>query len=162
MMLIIKRPYSILLAIAILLFLAGIIFFDKYLDIYLNDAYYIVSLHHIAWASSFLLIFCWMLYLLTHNLLFSKTLNWIHILLTASCSVIILVFSYFLSESTESSVTLSSVYNAKGYLNHYRLQETLKKVILITTAILVLGQLTYLMNILMGLAKGKKRQYHPS
>ena len=94
-----KKPYHLLLLTSILLFTAGLSAFKTAMDIHFHDTYYVFPLAYLIWALSVISGIFWLLYLTTKEILFSKGLSWIHIILTIAACIFILTMRWFMTDS---------------------------------------------------------------
>ncbi|HSQ44563.1 MAG TPA: hypothetical protein VLM16_06175 [Ginsengibacter sp.] len=104
------------------------------------------------WTPALILFVFWLLYLATKNFLFSKALSWTHIILTLFSCLIIFIFPFLFKWFNQGLA---------GFPRHY--YDTDQKVyegyvfwtrkLAILGLILTVGQLTYLLNLIVGLTK---------
>jgi len=85
-----ERPYVLLYLAAIILLIARIL--APLLNIeYSEITLFSVSLTRMGWIIPFLLTILWLVYLLTTRFLYSRTISWIHVLLTVTTTILILI-----------------------------------------------------------------------
>lgn len=132
-----KKPYNILLLIALTLVLASFIFNqgNTTVDIHLHDTYFIIANVQIFWLLAFISLLVWTFYLLTYKKLYSATLAWIHII-TTGLTIILLGSILFLS-------------NIKQQITMYQNNRTMA--ITTTIMVLLLVQIIFIVNFLLGL-----------
>jgi len=148
-----KHPHNLLLIVALLLFVAGVSWFNYSFDFQFYDTYVVASVKYFAWMPAAILVVFWLIYSLTAHILFSKALIWIHILLTGICTIAVLAYP-ILSTYTYSKVAgaprryydYSSLYASKVF-------SSISGTITILLLILLLAQLIYLINLFAGLYK---------
>lgn len=78
------RPYQLLLFAAAILLMAAPFMGGYTIDMHLYDTYYVIAGTHVFMAMAVLLLLLWLIYLLTHRLLFSRWLAWLHVV--AACA----------------------------------------------------------------------------
>ena len=148
-----QRPYNLLLLAAILFFVAGLFSFNSAISIHIYDTYFISPLSYFIWTPSIVLLFFWLIYLTTKNILFSKRLMWIHVFLTILACIFILTFPYFLTNSYAGLAGMPRRYFDIGQSKTYQFFGELGKTGVVLVVILALGQLTFLANFFLGLYK---------
>lgn len=129
-----QRPYNLFLLTAIVFFIAVLFSFNLGIDLAFHDTYFLIPLALLIWLPVIISILFWLFYLLTSRFLFSKTLTWIHIILTIVCSILILVLPFLFSYPAAVEVILMSL------------------------LILSLGQALYFVNLIFGLSKKATRK----
>jgi heme/copper-type cytochrome/quinol oxidase subunit 1 len=79
-----KRPYHLLLLTALIFGFMAAFTIDptQQLDIILHDTYFIVTHSQIVMLLALIALLLWTLYVLTNKLLYSRTLSWIHIVMS--------------------------------------------------------------------------------
>ncbi len=121
------------------------------LDIHLHDTYIIIKTAWLFWLGIIPLLTLWTLYYLTKHLLFSKALMWTHILLTI-ITLILLVSISFCSNSYYSELGgMPRRYYDYSAWNNFSLYDNLTKVVFITVILLILAQLIYILNFILGI-----------
>lgn len=153
-----QRPYNLLLLIAILLFIAGLFSFNTLIDIHLHDTYVVFPLSFLVWLPAIILFVFWFIYLVTKQFLFSKKLMWTHIILTIITSLSLLTLPYLTTYSSEGVPGMPRRYYDYGEFNRLKIWSNLTNLAVITFVILLLGQLTYFINLFVGLYKRVDRQ----
>lgn len=130
-----ERPYGLLLLGAIVLSLAFVLFPNAPIDIkYITI--FSVPAPTIAWIIPLLLLFFWLLYILTRRFLYSKTITWIHVLITVIATIMIVTVLYI-------GINPSQLANDR--------YELIGNVIQILSILFVVGQFAHLVNVSMGL-----------
>jgi heme/copper-type cytochrome/quinol oxidase subunit 1 len=94
----------------------------------------------------------------TKNILYSKALTWTHIILTIAGCIFILTLPYLLTNSYEGLAGIPRRYYDIDQSKTYQFFGKLTTTAVIFAFILVIGQLTYLVNLVMGLTKRVGRQ----
>ena len=85
-----ERPHVLLYLTAIVLFIARVLV--PLLNIeYSEITLFSVPLDRMGWIIPFLLTILWLIYLLTNRFLYSRTISWIHVLLTVTSMILILI-----------------------------------------------------------------------
>jgi cytochrome c oxidase subunit I len=146
-----QRPYNLLLLTAVLLFVAELISINSALAIGLHDTYYTFPLTYFIWTPTFLLVLFWFLYVATKHFLFSKALVWAHIVLTIITSVYILALPFLLSKTFEGLAGMPRRYYDIGQTKTFTFFVYFAKSAILLAFVLALGQLTYLVNLGVGL-----------
>ena len=137
-----RTPDGLLLLTAIALMLAIVLQPITNID-FQRKTMFSVPLIIMIWLIPLLLIFFWILYLLTKRFLYSMTIAWIHILITISASIFILTILFI-------GLSPSRLTNNR--------QELIGNSLQILSLIFVFGQLTFLANLLLGLYNRNKAQ----
>ncbi len=141
-----ERPYVMLLITAVVVFFTLV--FSKIAHVDFQDkTMFSVPLPILAWIIPLLLASFWLLYLLTRRFLYSMTITRIHILITVSTTILILILLFIginpLQSTTHNEFDTSLVDR----------QELIGNSMQILFLIFVCGQFTYLANVLLGLFK---------
>ena len=151
-MLIKRRPYNLLLVIGLLLVLLSLFVLNttNTIDIHFHDTYFVLAYAHVFWLFGFIFLFLWTLYTLTKNVLFSKTLTWIHVIITV-LTLIILALTFKLDNTVliSNSPTYNDANNWDSFVTYSRFHRTMT----IVTIILLIGQTTFVINVFAGLLK---------
>ena len=135
-----KEPFALLLLTTIILLfvlalrpISNTDFHDKVM--------FGVPLNKMVWIIPFFLISFWLLYLATKKCLYSTKATWVHVIATVASTLLIVSILYFGINPTQ---TISE--------NH----ELVGNIIQIVTLIFIVGQFTYIGNLILGLFKGQK------
>ena len=135
-----KEPFALLLLTTIILLfvlalrpISNTDFHDKVM--------FGVPLNNMVWIIPFFLISFWLLYLATKKFLYSTKATWVHVIATVASTLLIVSILYFGINPTQ---TISE--------NH----ELVGNIIQIVTLIFIVGQFTYIVNLILGLFKGQK------
>ncbi|MBX3255373.1 MAG: hypothetical protein KF862_14625 [Chitinophagaceae bacterium] len=119
----------------------------------MRDTYFVFPLTYFVWTLSVTLLVIWLQYLVTKNILYSKTLIWIHIIFTIVGCFFILTIPYFLTNAYEGLAGMPRRYYDIGQSKTYQFFGKLTTTAVVFAFILVAGQLTYLINLAIGLTK---------
>ncbi len=143
-----EQPYHILLFIAIAFFILSL-FVNSALDIHVHDTYYVIT-HQFSFISYFVL-FIWILYVMTHSILYSKKLTGIHIITTVLCSVGLTIIPYFNSEGFAGMPR--RYFDYSNFNSFHKDQLTLQQLMLGIFLLLLLGLILYFINLAIGVYK---------
>lgn len=147
-----ERPYGLLLFTAIALSLAvGIL---RVADIDFQDKFMFgVPLGIFALIVPVLLIFFWLLYLLTKRFLYSAAITWTHVLITIFTMILIVIILYIVVNPFQA---ISQNNYEKSVIKRPELIGNVTRIIFIVFAC---GQFTYVANVVLGfLQKGNKQK----
>lgn len=122
-----------------------------YIHIYYT--YFIIPFPIIIWLASMILFLFWFIYWISKQSLYSNKLMWLHITLTVLTSFIILTLPY-LSRYANNVVAGPRRYYDNAELNSFKIFGNLTNITLATFAVLLISQLTYFINLFLGLYKG--------
>lgn len=138
-----ERPYRLLLFTAIALSLALVFLSIAYID-FQDIAMFSIPLAIIVWIIPSLLIFFWLLYLPTKRLLYSTTITWTHVLITVSTTILMVTILCIVF------IPLQPI--TPGYI------ELIGNATRIVFIMFVVGQCTYIVNVLLGLFTKTSKQ----
>lgn len=148
-----RKPYHLLLVMAMLLFLADLFYFSAPASVPIQTKYICCSTSSLVWALSLVFFILWVSYLFTNDMLYSKTLAIVHLLVTiVSCLLILSLLYYQKYQGLAGS--------PRRYYGDELLSKTdfytanLLKETTVFLFILITGQLLYLINLFLGLFKG--------
>ena len=147
-----QKPYHLLLLTGLVFLLAS--FFitsqNNSVDIHLHDTYFVIGHTHILWLLAILAFFVWIIYLLTNKTLYSKALTWTHVIITI-LTLLLFVLTILLGDNFIKP-TPRKYYDYSNWnsLDNYT---AFTKAISITIFVLLLGQLTFVINFFVGLFK---------
>ena len=153
-----QQPYNLLLLTSIVFFVGGLFGFNVAIDIHLHDSYFVFRLSYFIWALSLVLITLWFIYLVTKKALISKSLIWIHILLTILTCVFILTAPNLFAIPYEGTAGEPRRYYDICQSKTIQFSTKLTGTATMIFLILIIGQITYFINLFMGLHKGVNRQ----
>ena len=152
-----ERPYNLLLLTAVIVSTASLFVFNKAFDFHVRDTYFVVTLSYLFWAVCLLLLLFWTVYLLTKRLLFSVTLTWAHVIATTSSLIIILIVSLLGTNSYNGLAGMSRRYYDYDSWNTFILYNNQAKGILVAFLLILVGQLAYVTNLIVGIVKRLSR-----
>lgn len=149
-----QRPYNLLLLTGLILVLTSFFLFDgnSAVDIHLHDTYFVIAHTHIFWLLAILAFFMWTLYLLTNKILYSKSLTWTHIIVTI-LTLVLFASTLFIGDGHINPMP-RRYYDYSNW-NSLDMYSTLIKVGAITLFILLLGQINFVINFIVGIFKSK-------
>jgi hypothetical protein len=135
-----ENPFGLLLFTAIVLLLALV--FRSTADIDLQDmTVFGIPLTIMVWIIPLLLISIWLLYLSTKHVLYSRSVTWIHVLVTVVVSMLMVTVLYI------------GIYPSQTTTDQH---EFIGNVMQMLTLLLVVGQILYFANVLLGLFDRQK------
>ena len=147
------KPYHLLLGTAILFFILSFFNYGSLgtLDIHMHDSYLVLGYSSVLQALAILSLMILLLYLVNNPFLYSATLSKVHIGVTI-CTFILFAFSLFIDQKGIATKGQKHYYDisAWGYFSHLT---TGMKILMISIAILVAGQLIFVVNLIAGLLK---------
>ena len=146
-----QNPYHLLLLTGFALILTT--FFltqNRTIDIHVHDTYYVIYQGHIYYFFAFIVWVLWCLYLLTRKVLYSKALTWIHVIIT----LLTLLFLLFLLNFGGDILNQSPrrYLDASNWTAFNRYEQD-KRWITYTMIALFLGQITFIVNLIVGIIK---------
>ena len=127
---------------------------DSTIDIHIHDTYFVITHSLIYWLFAFIVWFLWILYMLTGKILYSKSLIWVHVIITlftVMCLLLVLLLGNNIFDPQPwqyidlSSGILSNEYNTNSRLTIYSI------------IALIVGQIAFVINIVTGLLKRLKK-----
>ena len=142
-----KRQYNLLLIAAIPPSVLAIIIFDSPIHFELFGKLYSVLLANLLWLISINLLLSWLLYMVTNRMLFSTLLIKFHIIFTVSLSLILMVTPFIFTYSSPPR----SYYDYGDFVNRFKIFNDMSPVISVMLVLLILGQLTFLINLYVGI-----------
>ena len=146
-----QSPYNLLLLAALVLVLIS--FFlnqDRTVDIHLHDTYYIIAQGHLFLFFAVIVWFLWFLYLLTAKVLYSTSLTWTHVAITLSTVLFLLFLLNFGGDIFNPRPRRYFDYSSWNSFNVY--SRNMRWITYITIALL-LGQITFVVNLIAGIVK---------
>jgi|GEM_PF-4689549 len=139
-----RMPYILLLVTAILLFLTGLFTSNKqWFNIHLYDTVYVMAHSHILGLAAFFLFFLWLVNMATHSILFSSKLSWFHTLAT----LVILFFVLWYTYAHRKDQPGDPSHAAAAPVSFF---QDANAIVVCGIAALILVQLVYVANLLMG------------
>jgi hypothetical protein len=134
-----NKPYNVLLYFAVLILLISLLVDQSLSELHLYDTYFITEMAPFMQVTALVVLFIWVIYLLTGRFLYSVNLTWIHVMLTIIGSVMFI---------TLISRGITRTFSADGNtIESIGFVVDLKS----TLFIAVLGQLLYFLNLFQGL-----------
>lgn len=145
-----KKPYQLLLYAGIVLILMSFLELNQTttFDLHLRDTYFVIAGTHIFWLLAILTFFLWTLYLLTSKILYSKTLTWIHVIVTILTLTLFLLILCFGERFLNP---LPRRYYDFSQWNSYSAYNSNMKAIVISIFVLLSGQIIFVVNLIAGL-----------
>jgi hypothetical protein len=137
-------PYSLLLSTGLLFLIFSLFARGNTIDIHLHDLVIIISYKHVFWGCTFLLGLFWIVYRLTYKLLPWRFLTIVHILVTSGALILFFLVPYILEIFRGAGILGVSNYESKQIMNYS---------LTIVSILLVVGQLLFLINLIVGLIK---------
>jgi hypothetical protein len=135
-----REPFALLLLTTILLLfvlalrpISSVAFQDKVM--------FGVPLDNMVWVIPCFLISFWLLYLVTKKFLYSKIATWVHVIATVTSTLLMVSILFIGINPTQ---TISEQHELVG------------NIIQIVTLLFIVGQLTYIGNLILGLFRGHK------
>ena len=123
------------------------------IDINFQGVPYAFPFTSFIWLSAIFLFSLWGLYNLTVRFLFSNALMWIHIVFSISCFIFIFLSTYLSNYSKSGLAGMPRRYFDYSDLSFLDLFSFFSPPIKIALLSLVIGQLLYLSNLIIGLSK---------
>jgi heme/copper-type cytochrome/quinol oxidase subunit 1 len=145
-----KRPYHLLLLTALTFgCLAAFTDPGQQLDIHLHDTYFIVAHNQILMLLALIALLLWTLYVLTNKFLYSRTLAWIHIVMSILplATIALWLFRPSLLESHPAPRYMA--------IEYYRNYASLVRLCLL---LILAGQLALPVNLVTGLVRYFKKE----
>ena len=150
-----QRPYSLLLFTSILLFIGGFISNNIAIDIHIHDSYFIFSRQFLIWFTASILLTFYLLYLGTHQMLYSSKITWLHIFLSVAKAVFVFALPYFYTSSTGTGA--GSNYVDYANFSEISLIGSSNNMIVNAISCLIIFQLLYFINFFIGFFLRVKR-----
>lgn len=121
------------------------------LDLHLHDTYFIIPARPLTLVPVFYLLVNWCIYLATNKFLFSRKLIWIHVVCVIVLPYFIYAFPYLIHTNLLTGDRPRRYYDFKEW-NYYPFQSQATSLLFRCFFLfLLMGQLTYLVNLIMGL-----------
>lgn len=144
-----EKPDLLLLLTAIVVLLAFVLPPLAQID-FQDKTMFSVPLNLFTWIIPLFIISLWLLYLLTKKFLYSKTITWIHILVTNSVVILIVLVMYI------GITPLQQVSNSSFDASLIERQELIGNTMQILFIIFVFGQFLFPANVLVGIFSKNK------
>lgn len=148
----INLPYSLLLLTALVLAIIPLFFEGQSEVIHLFHHTVFIASEFLMWMAAFIFLLGWTIYVITGKLLLTGALTWIHVLITIiiSCFLLMVRVWVFKYPSDNLEVIL--------YKGVVRSTPREIKISLLLKLLFVIGQLTYVVNIIGGIIKNRKER----
>ncbi|WP_018626938.1 hypothetical protein [Niabella aurantiaca] len=144
-----RMPFVLLLVTAVLLFVAGLFTRNKdWIDIHLYDTMFVVTQRYVLGIAAFFLFLLWLMNIATHRILFSNKLTWFHILAT------LVILCFLLWYASVCRVAPPRRYTAETAEPGF---QDVNAVLLCSIAALIVVQLVFITNLLIGLYRKATR-----
>ena len=144
-----ERPYNLLLfaafALSFVLILGKTTFGDSR-----NSPVFLIPVSVLFWSTPVLLIFYWLLYLITKQFMYSKPVIWLHIVFTILTALFMITVLHLGINPLEP---IAHRYSNSNMTSNERM---IRKSIYVVSIILACGQITYFANFALGLILRKK------
>ncbi|QGW27850.1 hypothetical protein [Phnomibacter ginsenosidimutans] len=143
-------PHHLLLATAVLLVITATFFSsaNSVIDIQMHDTYFIIAHQQLGYILGAFCLMLWVVYLLANRLLFSKLLQWIHLVLTiVPCCL--LGLALILDVSNSSTVNPTNTNGNIAWNNMEQYADAFAAFIFL----LLLAQVLLLIHLLLGLIR---------
>jgi heme/copper-type cytochrome/quinol oxidase subunit 1 len=147
------RPYHLLIPAGLLLVLTSLFMLNQkntVVDIHLHDTYFVIAQNHIFWLLSIITFFIWLLYFLTNKILYAKVLTWTHVILTI-LTLLLLVSTLYFGDSILGPI--AGGYIDISHVKSFDQYRTYSKSVEISILVLFLGQVIFVVNVILGLLK---------
>jgi heme/copper-type cytochrome/quinol oxidase subunit 1 len=146
-----QSAYHLLLLTGLLLVVTSFLLNqNRTIDIHVHDTYYVITQGHFFIFLAIIVWVLWILYMVTNKVLYSKSLTWVHVIITL---VTLLFLLFFLNNGGD-------IFNPKPrrYLDYSnfttfnRYERDTRWITYITIALLF-GQVTFFVNLIVGIVK---------
>ena len=147
-----RNPYHLLLMMGVILIITSW-FIDQNLtlDVHVHDTYYVIGITQIFWLFALIVWVLWFLNLITQKLLYSKSYTWLHVIITL-IAIVILIF--LLCFGNGNFYPIPRRFISFSSMNKFDVFSSLNvRLIIFCIIIFFLGQITYLINLVLGLIK---------
>jgi cytochrome c oxidase subunit 1 len=129
-----------------------LLYSNKTIDLHIHDTYVVIAHTHVFWLLALAAFVFWIIYLLADKLLYSKTLSWLHIIITILTLLIPGVSFYLLQR--QSTLTPRRYYDFSDWDSFMKFKEY-DRILFITIGFILIGQLLFVINFIIGLFKRK-------
>ena len=148
-----QRPYHLLLFTGLALILIS--FFvapNKVVDFHVHDTKYVIAHLHIFWLLAFIVWLLWFLYLMLHKFLHSKTMTWIHVIVTLLTVIFLMILlgNNLFYPQPRRYLDLNDWHSFDRYDRHLGL-------IGYCIVAMLLGQVIFIINLIIGVFNQRKR-----
>lgn len=141
-----SKPYSLLIFMALLLFVSSFIVSDRTVDIHLYDTYFVFDFAFVFWSLSLILFIYWLIYIVTKQVLYSRFLSWTHIATTILAVVVIVtssIWGEYVSMPVKGSISFQD----------FKRYQRVSNIITLNILSLILSQILYIVNLVVGLVR---------
>jgi len=149
-----KNPENLLFFSGTILFVLSFIVFNQSIDIHLHDTYFVINRALIFRLLSITVFLIWVLYKVTSKLLFSNRLSRIHIIATLSAVGMLILFMY--SGGKLLNPTPIRYFDYSNW-DFNEVNSDYTKALLIFFWITMAAQITYVINLICGINKKRKK-----
>lgn len=122
---------------------------NRTFDIYIHDTYYVINQGHVFLFLAFIISVLWALYLVARKILYSKSLTWIHVIIT----LVTLLLLFFLLNFGSNILNPSSKRYLDANNQTFNMDEQYTGWIAYIIIALILGQVTFIVNLIIGIVK---------
>ena len=140
------EPYSLFFLTGIVLFILSFFMWGQSLDFHIHDTYFVIATNYIIWPIALIFFLVWGLYKLTDKILWTKKLIWVHVLTTLFVLIILATFDIWhnkiIPPIRREAVTVANIFED---------QKREKVIALIIAIIFIVGQLSYIINLIGGI-----------
>lgn len=143
---IISRPYNLLGLAGVLVILLSFFLADHTIDLHIYDTYYLIASSFLFTGIAILLMFFWIIYRAADQVLYSKILTWVHVIVTLLALLFILIAASQMYAFNEPK------YNSWTTINKFR---SVNKLIMLASLVFGISQLLFAINIVGGMIKGR-------
>jgi heme/copper-type cytochrome/quinol oxidase subunit 1 len=140
------RPYNFLSFLGIVLIIISFFVVSSTIDIHLHDTYYIIGYQQFFWLIALIILFFALLYRITNQVLLSKFLTWLQIIITLLSFIALIAFIFWGNEATRRYIDVSA-------WNSFHRLSVISKIISWIVLIFIFGQVVFIVNIIGGLIK---------
>ena len=138
-----QQPYNLLLIVSIVLVVSTFFHFNSKIDYHLHDTYYIFPIKILIWIIVSFFSLLWLLYRLIEKIIYSKTLVWVHIIVTILCFILIALLS-FITDNYQPSTYSYTDFDDFIFTGPY-------KVISFISIVLIVFQFVFIINLLLSI-----------
>ena len=141
-----NEPYSLFFLTGIVLFILSFFMWGQSLDLHIHDTYFVIATNYFIWTIALLFFVVWGLYKLTYKILWTKKLIWLHVLTTLFAFIILATFDVW-----HDKIIPPIKREAISVANIFEDQKREKVIALIIGIIFIVGQLSYIVNLIGGI-----------
>jgi hypothetical protein len=145
-----NQPYFLFLLTGVILIITTAFTFKQTLDFHLDDTLFVVSANYFIWALVIASFIAWAIYKLTYKFLWTQKLTWTHVLSTIFVLMLLATIGFWhdirLPTIKRSTISFQNIVDD---------QKRESVIVFVIVAIFLLGQIAYLVNLIVGLSKRK-------